>query len=167
MGEMEAGGNLSQRPGSGVTFPGSLHSRQLSCLRHCRTLGMLCQSLSFMVLGFIFFFFPLDFAYLNILLAPMHWLLGSSHSYSLLLTLNLLPISLVIPASFNYINICYSQMKKEKKKGGAKKVLREKAKASQHSRPPSFGFILIPPSCFFKQTPSSPFPSLEKSPGIS
>lgn len=114
-------------------------------------------------------YFPpssLDFAYLYILLAPVCWLLGSSHSYSLLLALNLLPISPVVPASFNYINICYSQMKKEKKKK-TEKELQEQAKAGQHSRPPSFGFILIPSSCFFKQTPSSPFPSPEKSPGIS
>lgn len=118
-----------------------------------------------MVLAFIIGFFPPYFAYLYVLLALVHSLLGSSHSYSLLLALNLLLISPVVPAFFNYINIYYSLMEKKKKRG--KKGLQEQAEAGEHSRPLSFGFILISPSCFFKQTPSSPFPSLEKSPGIS
>lgn len=75
-------------------------------------------SLSFTVLGFVFL--PLDVAYLYILLAPVHRLLGSSHSYSLLCALNLLMISPVVPASFNYINTCYSQMKRERGKEGKK-----------------------------------------------
>lgn len=118
---------------------------------------MLCQSLSFMVLGFIFFFFPLDFAYLNILLAPMHWLLGSSHSYSLLLTLNLLPISLVIPASFNYINICYSQMKKEKKKRGGKKSAPGKSKGQSAQQASIFWLYLNPPFLLFQADPLESF----------
>lgn len=67
----------------------------------------------------------LDFAHLYILLAPVHWLLGSSRSYSLLLAFNLLLISLAVPASFNYINIFYSQMKKFKKRD-EKKSFRDK-----------------------------------------
>lgn len=75
------------------------------------------------------------------------WLLGSSHSCFLPLALNLLHSSPVVPASFNYINICYSQMKKKTRRS------QEQAEATRHSRPPSLGFILIPPSCFSKQSP--------------
>lgn len=73
-----------------------------------------------MVLAFIIGFFPPYFAYLYVLLALVHSLLGSSHSYSLLLALNLLLISPVVPAFFNYINIYYSLMEKKKKKGEKK-----------------------------------------------
>lgn len=62
---------------------------------------------------FYFFIFFLNFACLCILLASARWLLGSSHSYSLLLSLNSLQISPLVPTSFNYINICYSQRKKK------------------------------------------------------
>lgn len=93
-------------------------------------------SLSFMVLGFVFL--PLDVASLYILLAPVHRLLGSSHSYSLLCALNLLLISPVVPASFNYINTCYSQMKRERKKR------RQKMHSGNKQRPVSTaGFHLL------------------------
>lgn len=112
--ELGARQNLCQDPGAGWTSFSSLHGHQFSCSHRRRTLGMQYLSLSFMVLAFVFL--PLDVAYLYILLAPVRRLLGSSHSYSLLCALNLLLISPVVPASFNYINTCCSQMKRQRKK---------------------------------------------------
>lgn len=115
---------------------------------------MQCLSLSFMVLGSIFL--PLDVAYLYILLAPVHRLLGSSHSYSLLCALNLLLISPVVPASFNYINTCYSQMKRERKKEGKKCALgTSKGQSAQQAS--IFWLYLNPPFLLFQADPLESF----------
>lgn len=97
-----------------------------------------------------------DFAYLYILLATVHWLLGSSHFYSLLLALNLLLISPVVPASFNYINICYSQMKKEKKKKG-KKSAPGTSKGQSAQQASIFWLYLNPPFLLFQADPLESF----------
>lgn len=111
-------------------------------------------SVSFMALGFVFL--PLDVAYLYILLAPVHRLLGSSHSYSLLCALNSLLISPVVPASFNYINTCYSKMKRQRKKEG-KKCAPGTSKGQSAQQASIFWLYLNPPFLLFQADPLESF----------